>query len=174
MASSSGHPEVVSRHQYRGRRGPAGGQRFPGMARRAEDRRLPNEHRASRGSPTRSGRVETTSAGHQCDDPRMRRALIVIAVALAFVATGCGSDSPDNTASANQIQTFADQQLELRLDDNQSADPFTCEEDGDDQHWTCTTEVRTDSPDASADETVELTVNVTCDSTGSCTYTPET
>jgi len=105
----------------------------------------------------------------------MRRALVVIAVALAFAAAGCGSDSPDNTASANQIQTFADQQLELRLDDNQSADPFTCEEDGDDQHWTCTTEVRTDTPDASADDdAVELTVSVTCDSTGSCTYVPET
>ena len=105
----------------------------------------------------------------------MRRALVVIAVALAFAAAGCGSDSPDNTASANQIQTFADQQLELRLDDNQSADPFTCEEDGDDQHWTCTTEVQTDSPDdANADEPVPLTVNVTCDENGSCTYEPET
>ena len=83
--------------------------------------------------------------------------------------------SPANTASVNQIQSFADQQLDLRLDDNQSADPFVCEEDGDAQHWTCTTEVQTDSPDdANADEPVPLTVNVTCDENGSCTYEPET
>ena len=107
----------------------------------------------------------------------MRRSLIVIVViVLTAVAAGCGSDDPPaNTASVNQIQTFADQQLELRLDDNQSADPFVCEEDGDAQHWKCTTEVQTDNPDdANADEPVPLTVNVTCDETGSCTYEPET
>jgi len=108
--------------------------------------------------------------------PCSRSFLLAVVLALALLAAGCGgSDTPENTASASQIQTFADQQLELRLDDNQSADPFTCEEDGDDQHWTCTTEVRTDTPDASADDdAVELTVSVTCDSTGSCTYVPET
>jgi hypothetical protein len=108
---------------------------------------------------------------------RMRRSLIVIVViVLTVVAAGCGSDDPPaSTASVNQIQSFADQQLGLRLDDNQSADPFVCEEDGDAQHWTCTTEVQTDSPDdANADEPVPLTVNVTCDENGSCTYEPET
>ena len=107
----------------------------------------------------------------------MRRSLIVIVViVLTAVAAGCGSDDPPaNTASVNQIQTFADQQLDLRLDDNQSADPFTCEEDGDAQHWKCTTEVQTDDPDdATADDAVPLTVNVTCDETGSCVYEPET
>ena len=105
---------------------------------------------------------------------RVRRSPIV--VVLAVLAAGCGgSDSPDNTASATQIQTFADQQLELRLDENQSADPFICEEDGDAQHWTCTTEVRTDNPDdESADDSVPLTVNVTCDETANCVYEPET
>ena len=106
----------------------------------------------------------------------MRRSLLVIVVVLAGIAAGCGSDDPPaNTASVNQIQTFADEQLELRLDDNQSADPFVCEEDGDAQNWTCMTEVRTDSPDdATADDAVPLTVNVTCDETGSCVYEPET
>jgi hypothetical protein len=109
---------------------------------------------------------------------RLRRSLVVIVVVLAVIAAGCGgSDTEDtsNTASVNQIQTFADQQLELRLDANQSADPFTCEEDGDAQHWKCTTEVRTDNPDdANADDdAVPLTVNVTCDETGSCVYEPE-
>ncbi len=106
----------------------------------------------------------------------MRRSLLVIVVVLAGIAAGCGSDDPPaSTASVNQIQTFADQQLELRLDDNQSADPFVCEEDGDAQHWKCTTEVQTDNPDdATADDPVPLTVNVTCDDAGSCTYEPET
>jgi hypothetical protein len=108
--------------------------------------------------------------------PSSRSLLLpVVVVILAVVAVGCGGDdTPENTASVNQIQTFADQQLELRLDDNQSADPFTCEEDGDAQHWKCTTEVQVDNPDASADEVVPLTVNVTCDDTGSCVYEPET
>jgi hypothetical protein len=108
---------------------------------------------------------------------RMRRSLIVIVVFLAVTAAGCGgSDTPDtNTASVNQIQTFADQQLKLRLDANQSADPFTCEEDGDAQHWKCTTEIRVDNPDENADDDVmPLSVKVTCDATGSCIYEPET
>jgi len=106
-----------------------------------------------------------------------RRSLVVIVVVLAVIAAGCGGSDPEvtNTASVNQIQSFADQQLELRLDDNQSADPFTCEEDGDAQHWTCTTEVRTDNPDdETAVDAVALTVNVTCDVAGSCVYEPET
>ena len=62
----------------------------------------------------------------------MRRSPVVIIVLLVVLAAGCGgSDTPENTASVNQIQTFADQQLALRLDANQSADPFTCEQDGD-------------------------------------------
>lgn len=107
----------------------------------------------------------------------MRRSPVVIIVLLVVLAAGCGgSDTPENTASVNQIQTFADQQLALRLDANQSADPFTCEQDGDPQHWNCTTEVRTDNPDdENADEeVVPLTVNVTCDAAASCTYEPET
>ena len=108
----------------------------------------------------------------------MRRSLVVIVAVLAVIAAGCGgSDTPDtNTASVNQIQTFADQQLELRLDANQSADPFTCEEDGDAQHWKCTTEVRVDNPDDenADDDVVPLSVTVTCDATGSCIYEPET
>jgi hypothetical protein len=106
----------------------------------------------------------------------LSRSLVVTVVVLAAIASGCGgSDTPDNTASVNQIQTFADQQLKVRLDANQSAEPFTCEEDGDAQHWTCTTEVRTDNPDANADdEVVQLTVKVTCDAAGSCVYEPET
>jgi hypothetical protein len=106
----------------------------------------------------------------------VRRSLAVIVVVLAGIAAGCGSDDPPaNTASVAQIQSFADQQLDLRLADNQTADPFTCEEDGDAQHWKCTTEIQTDNPDdATADEAVPLTVNVTCDDTGSCVYEPET
>ena len=105
----------------------------------------------------------------------MRLAVGIVALALVSVVAGCGSDTPESTASAAQIQSFADQQLQLRLDDNQSADPFTCEEDGDAQHWKCTTDVTTDNPDGSADDgTVELTVNVTCDETANCTYVPET
>lgn len=105
----------------------------------------------------------------------MRRSLIVIAF-LAVIAAGCGgSDDPESAAQLNQIQTFANQQLASRLKANQSADPFTCEEDGDSQ-YECTTEVRTADPnDASADEDVEsLTVNVTCDAAASCVYQPET
>ena len=107
----------------------------------------------------------------------MRGSLVVIVVVLGVLAAGCGgSDNPENTASVNQIQTFADQQLALRLDANQSADPFTCEQDGDPQHWTCTTEVRSDSPDDENEdeEGVPLTVNVTCDAAASCVYEPET
>ena len=65
----------------------------------------------------------------------MCRSLVVVVVVLAVIAAGCGDSDPPatNTASVNQIQSFADQQLELRLDTNQSAEPFTCEEDGDAQ-----------------------------------------
>ena len=95
---------------------------------------------------------------------------------LAVIAAGCGgSDDPESTAQLNRVQTFANQQLASRLDENQSADPFTCEEDGDSQ-YKCTTEVRTADPnDANADEEVDsLTVNVTCDAAASCVYEPET
>jgi hypothetical protein len=107
----------------------------------------------------------------------VRRSLsVVVVVVLVVIAAGCGgSDDPETTATLNQIQTFADQQLASRLDPNQSADPFTCEEDGDSQ-WKCTTEVRTGDPDdPNADEEVDsLTVNVTCDAAASCVYQPET
>jgi hypothetical protein len=105
----------------------------------------------------------------------VRRSLTVVAV-LAVIAAGCGgSDDPESTATLDQITTFANQQLASRLNANQSADPFTCEDDGDSQ-WKCTTEVRTADPnDASAEEEVEsLTVNVTCDAAASCVYEPET
>lgn len=100
----------------------------------------------------------------------MRRPLMVSVVLLALVAAGCGgSDDPESAATLDQIQTFANQQLASRLNANQSADPFTCEDDGDSQ-WTCTTDVRTSNPDdPSADEEVDsLTVNVTCDQAASC------
>lgn len=105
----------------------------------------------------------------------MRRPLIVVIAVLAFVAAGCGGDDPESAATLDQIETFANQQLASRLDANQSADPFACEEDGDSQ-WECTTEVRTADPDdPSADEEAEsLTVNVTCDAAASCVYVPET
>jgi hypothetical protein len=107
----------------------------------------------------------------------VRHSPLVVIVVLLALAAGCGgSGTPENMASVNQIQTFADQQLALRLDANQGADPFTCEQDGDPQHWTCTTEVRTDNPDDenADDEVVPLTVNVTCDAAASCIYEPET
>ena len=105
----------------------------------------------------------------------VRRSLFLIVIVLVVLAAGCGgSDDPESTATLNQIQTFANQQLASRLDANQSADPFTCEEDGDSQ-WKCTTEVRTDNPDENADdEVVPLTVNVTCDAAANCVYQPET
>lgn len=106
----------------------------------------------------------------------MVRSLLVIAF-LAVIAAGCGgSDDPQSAATLDQIQRFANQQLASRLDANQSADPFTCEEDGDSQHWKCTTEVRTAEPnDPSGDEeVVSLTVNVTCDAAANCVYEPET
>ena len=108
--------------------------------------------------------------------PMVRRSLIVIVAVLALVVAGCGgSEDPESAATLDQIETFANQQLASRLDANQSADPFTCEEDGDSQ-WECETEVRTSNPeDADADEEVEsLTVNVTCDAAASCVYLPET
>lgn len=103
----------------------------------------------------------------------MRRSLTLVVTVLIVVAAGCGgSDDPESTATLDQIQTFANQQLASRLDANQSADPFTCEEDGDSQ-WKCTTEVRTDTPDENDDDVVSLTVNVTCDAAASCVYQPE-
>ncbi len=98
------------------------------------------------------------------------RLSFALAVVLVALAAGCGSSEPENTASASQIQSFADQQLALRLDDNQSAEPFTCEQNGDDRHWTCTTRVTTDG----SGDPVELTVDVTCDATANRTYVPET
>jgi hypothetical protein len=105
----------------------------------------------------------------------VRRSLIVLVVLLAAIATGCGGDDPESAATLDQVQRFANQQLAARLDENQSADPFTCEDDGDSK-WKCTTEVRTADPDdASADEeVVDLTVNVSCDETAACVYEPET
>lgn len=105
----------------------------------------------------------------------MRHSLVIVAVVLALGAAGCGGSDPDNAAQLDQIQTFANQQLASRLKSNQSADPFTCEEDGDSQ-YTCTTEVRTGDPDdAGADQEVtDLTVKVTCDAAASCVYEPET
>lgn len=105
----------------------------------------------------------------------MRRAAIVVVV-LAVIAAGCGgSDDPESAATVDQIQTFANQQLASRLDANQSADPFSCEEDGDSQ-WKCTTDVRTADPDdpSAEEEVTSLTVNVTCDAAASCVYQPET
>jgi hypothetical protein len=100
--------------------------------------------------------------------------LTLVVTVLIVVAAGCGgSDDPESTATLDQIQTFANQQLASRLDANQSADPFTCEEDGDSQ-WKCTTEVRTDTPDENDDDdVVSLTVNVTCDAAANCVYQPE-
>lgn len=106
----------------------------------------------------------------------VRRSLMVVVASLAVLAAGCGgSDAPETTATVDQIQTFANQQLATRLKANQSADPFTCEEQGGSE-WKCTTEVRTTDPkDASADpETESLTVNVTCEAAASCVYQPET
>ena len=103
----------------------------------------------------------------------MRRALIVIVALLAVTAAGCGgSDEPGDTATLDQIQTFANQQLASRLDENQDADPFTCEEEGDSE-WKCTTEVRTSDPDdPNAEEVDSLTVNVTCAEAANCVYQP--
>jgi hypothetical protein len=110
---------------------------------------------------------------------RLSSMMLVAGVALVLlgvIAAGCGgSDNAGTSATQDQIQTFANQQLATRLNANQSADPFTCEENGDSQ-WKCTTEVRTSDPnDASADpETVSLTVNVTCEASANCVYQPET
>lgn len=109
----------------------------------------------------------------------MRRSLVVVVALLALLAllaAGCGgSDDPETTATTDQIQTFANQQLATRLKANQSADPFTCEDNGASE-WKCTTEVRTADPnDAGADpETTSLTVNVTCEAAANCVYQPET
>ena len=105
----------------------------------------------------------------------MQRSLIVVAL-LTVIAAGCGgSDGSETVATTDQIQTFANQQLATRLNANQSADPFTCDEK-DGSEWECTTEVRTADPnDSSADpETESLTVNVTCEAAANCVYQPET
>ena len=106
----------------------------------------------------------------------MRRSLIAAVVVLTVLSAGCGgSDDSGTSATTDQIQTFANQQLATRLKANQSADPFTCEEKGGSE-WECTTEVRTADPsDSSADpETESLTVNVTCEAAANCVYQPET
>ena len=108
----------------------------------------------------------------------MRRSLIVVVVVIVLTAAaaGCGSDDPPaSTASVNQIQTFADQQLDLRLDDNQTADPFVLRG----RRRRATLEVhhrganrqprRRDRGRPSSPHR-----NVTCDDAGSCTYEPET
>lgn len=104
----------------------------------------------------------------------MGRSLVgVLVVAVVMVAAGCGSDDTD-PALQNQIQTFADQQLALRLDPNESAEPFSCEEDGDAEQWTCTTEIQVDNPGDADDEVVPVSVNVTCAEADRCVYEPET
>ena len=101
----------------------------------------------------------------------MKRLLALPVLGIALLAAGCGgSDSSDSTSQA-QITDFANQQLAVRLDDNQDADPFTCEDKGDDE-WKCETEVTTTDADGNTD-TTKLTVNVTCDA-ANCTYVPET
>ena len=88
-----------------------------------------------------------------------------------FVAAGCGgSDSSDSTSEA-QITDFANQQLAVRLNENQDAQPFTCEDKGDDE-WECVTEVTTTNADGNED-TTEIKVKVTCEA-ANCTYVPET
>ena len=111
---------------------------------------------------------------------RVRRSLVVIVVVLVGIAAGCGG-SDDRGLQRNLGQpdprTFADQQLELRLSANQTADPFTCGEDGDDpQNWKCTTRCTNRQPGRPdrGRRRVPLTVKVTCDETGSCVYEPET
>jgi hypothetical protein len=104
----------------------------------------------------------------------VRGPLIVLALLTVFAA-GCGGSDSETAATTDQIQTFANQQLATRLEANQSADPFTCEEKGGSE-WECTTEVRTADPDDStADpETETVTVNVTCEAAANCVYEPET
>lgn len=101
----------------------------------------------------------------------MQRLLAVPILALAILAAGCGGSDSSDSSSAAQIQSFANQQLATRLDDNQSAEPFTCEEDGDGD-WECVTEVTTTNANGD-EETTEITVNVTCEA-ANCTYVPET
>ena len=68
MAFSPERAEAASRPSDEiGGAVPAGGQRFPGMERRAEDRRLPNEHRTSACSPTPRAAGKTTGG---CDHTR--------------------------------------------------------------------------------------------------------
>lgn len=101
----------------------------------------------------------------------MKLSVVTAALALMFVAAGCGSDSSESTTSVEQIQSFADQQLQLRLEQNQSASPFDCEEH-DGGEWECVSEVTTTTANGDTD-TTELTVNVTCEA-ANCTYAPET
>ena len=101
----------------------------------------------------------------------MKLSVVAAALALLFVVVGCGSDASESTTSVEQIQSFADQQLQLRLEENQTASPFDCEEH-DGGEWECVSDVTT--TDASGDtDTTELTVNVTCEA-ANCTYAPET
>ena len=99
----------------------------------------------------------------------MKRLLALPVLVLALFAAGCG-DSDSDSARVAQITDFANQQLAARLDDNQSAEPFTCE--GGDDEWECETEVTTTDADGNED-TTELKVNVTC-AAENCTYVPET
>lgn len=101
----------------------------------------------------------------------MKRSVVTAALALTLVAAGCGSDTSESTTSVEQIQSFADQQLQLRLEQNQNASPFDCEEH-DGGKWECVSDVTTTTANGDT-ETAELTVNVTCEA-ASCTYAPET
>jgi hypothetical protein len=101
---------------------------------------------------------------------RVQRLLVIPVLVLALFAAGCGDSDSADSARVAQITDFANQQLAARLDDNQSADPFTCEEDDDDE-WECETEVTTTDADGNED-TAELKVKVTCEA-ANCTYVPE-
>jgi len=50
----------------------------------------------------------------------VKRSVVTAALALTLVAAGCGSDTSESTTSVEQIQSFADQQLQLRLEQHQS------------------------------------------------------
>jgi len=100
----------------------------------------------------------------------VKLSVVTAALALLFVVAGCGSDTSESTTSVEQIQSFADQQLQLRLKQNQSASPFNCEEH-DGGEWECVSDVTTTNASGDTD-TTELTVNVTCEA-ANCTYAPE-
>ena len=101
----------------------------------------------------------------------MHRLLALAIVAVALAAAGCGGSDSSDSGSVAQITDFANQQLAARLDDNQDAEPFDCDDNGDGE-WECATQVTTTNANGDKD-TTELKVNVTCDA-ANCTYVPET